>query len=155
MERIKRSLPEEVKEWLILNGTMYAPKVCPGFILRGKPGHCFDASLINALLNQDKLRYVEGMAFMRTTGEWAPHAWVTDGLWAFDPTWRAYDNRRKTEVPVPTRYMGIELDSQKAAEFVSETEYQGIMANAFHFPHEAKKVLPENFPVVKWFQQMD
>lgn len=109
------------------HGKRYKPALCPEFIERGKVGECYEMSLAMAYINK-QVRYVEGIAVAPDTKEWILHAWVTDGEHAYDPTWRAF-NGDKHEVPVPTVYIGIELDTDLSLEFFVSTGYKGIFAN--------------------------
>lgn len=141
-----QDIPNELGTWIVQNGRSYVPAICPDDIQRGPCGLCFDTSILNAY--RTGYRYVEGMAFMRTQGFFALHAWVTDGTHAYDPTWRAYKD--KVEVPMPTVYIGVELDTARVVEFMSKTDYSGVIANAWRDKRRAREILPEGCPIMKW-----
>ncbi len=69
-------------------------------------GMCYGNSLMAAICTG--LRYVEGYAMLRLAGAppvvW-PHAWVTDGTHAYDPTWPA---------PGGLAYLGVEFSVERA-----------------------------------------
>lgn len=116
-----------ILNYLETYGKHYKPAICPGFIKHGKVGECYDTSLAMAYINK-QVRYCEGIALRPDTKEWVLHAWVTDGEYAYDPTWRAFDNE-KHEVPIPTTYIGIEIETDLALDFFVSTGYKGILAN--------------------------
>lgn len=144
-------LPEELLSFLKKNGHQYPAALRLPGMPRGRVGHCFDTCLLAAFKN-DKWRYVEGMAENpRDYSEWILHAWLTDGRWAFDLTWRGYFGLK--EVPLPVRYVGIEMDKRKVAAFVLKTGYCGVLANAWRFPDIARSILP-TAPLVKVNEQV-
>jgi hypothetical protein len=56
-------------------------------------GNCH-ANAQRAVLNDERLTYVEGVALSRSIGTWFGHAWVTlDGVHAIDLTWRGQSVR--------------------------------------------------------------
>lgn len=139
---------EEIVEFVLRIGKRYKPALLPPEISRGETGKCFDTSLIEALRSSGRYRYVEGVAMAyagrdmldKLKGTWVLHGWLTDGVHAFDPTWYALDPQ-KVEVPFPGIYIGIEMDPMRAAAFVRETEYQGVLANAWRNPKLAEKAI--------------
>jgi hypothetical protein len=145
-KEIESDVHPDVEQYLLKHGTRYTPIVPPEDVIRGKLGTCFDTSILNAIVG-GKYRYVEGMAFSRTMGVWCLHAWLTDGEHAIDPTWRAYDNGE--EMPMPTVYIGIELETKAVAKFMLATEYQGVIANAWRSVKVAMHALPKDFPIIK------
>lgn len=135
---------QQIAEYILKNGKQYKPALCPAFITRGKVGDCFDICLLNAL--HSELRYVEGIAkHPKKEHEWILHAWLTDGVHAYDPTWRA-ETADKTEIPVPTFYVGIEMDTEGVARFVQATKYKSVIANAEKNRELAEALLPQGFP---------
>ncbi len=120
-------LTSRILNFIETNGKEYKPAVCPDFINRGPVGECFEYSLAASYIHK-QFRYVEGIALTPDTREWVLHAWVTDGEHAYDPTWRAFD-KENNEVPIPTIYIGVELDTDLAMEFFVYTGYKGVFAN--------------------------
>lgn len=139
-DNIQVAVPDHVDMSLVTRvleqGKQYKPAICPPEIRRFPIGKCFDASIVNAL--DRKYRYVEGFAYSRKHGAYVLHAWVTDGMNAFDPTWHATDPENK-EVPVPTHYIGIEMAVEKVGKFMIATEYAGVIANYFRNPQLAER----------------
>lgn len=143
-----KNAPEEIVERVLRVGKQYEPALLPPDIARGETGKCFDTALIAALTSSGKYRYVESVAMAyagrdmldKLKGTWVLHAWLTDGEHAFDPTWYAL-NPQGVEVPFPGIYVGIEMDTMAAADFVRRTEYQGILANAWRHPKLAEKAI--------------
>lgn len=130
---MKRSTADFIQRIVISRGKEYTPALLPEGIKRGRPGDCFDWSMIQTLKNK-QYRYVEGLAYNpHRPGEWVYHAWLTDGVHAFDPTWMATDVFA-IEKPVPTVYIGIEFDIMEVAKFVKETEYKAVLANHWRAP---------------------
>lgn len=125
---MKKALSLEEYDLVIKIGKSYQPALLPADIKRMELGSCFDASAIQALYNQ-KYRYVEGIAKSFRDNDWKLHAWLTDGVHAFDPTWKCLLNHTGEEIPFPGEYIGIEMDIMKVAEFMAATEYQGVIAN--------------------------
>ena len=134
---------QKIAEYIFNNGKQYKPALCPPDVMRGGVGDCFDTCLANAVFQG--FGYVEGLAKHPKKDEWILHAWLTDGEHAFDPTWRAFtdDNEEK---PVPTFYVGIELDVQKVVDFVHATGYKSVIANFERNAEVAQKALPAGFP---------
>lgn len=127
-------------------GKEYTPALLPIDLNRGKLGTCFDTCMIQALSSR-KYRYVEGVAKSFNSDEWKLHAWLTDGEYAFDPTWRATDNTSGEEIAFPGQYIGIEMDTLKVAAFMANTEYQGVLANRWRNTELADACLPEGVKI--------
>ncbi len=138
---------EKTIEWIFEHGKQYMPTLPWQTMPRGMKGECFDTCLMTALRGRARLKYVEGFARdPLDPSHWILHAWVTDGTAAFDLTWRSYDLRGK-EVPIPTLYVGVEMDPRKAAKFCAATEYKGILANCEKDMQLAADCLPDGFPL--------
>lgn len=129
------------QQWeLIMNhGKRYIPSLLPEDIERFPIGTCFDACAVQAI--KKKYFYVEGMARSFKDGRWKLHAWLTDGEYAFDPTWKCIENFSGKEIPFQGEYIGIQMDIMKVARFMAETEYQGVIANRFRNEKLAKKAI--------------
>ncbi len=85
---------------------------------------------------------MEGFAYASSLKKFVLHAWLTDGEFAFDPTWKAFDKETGKEVaPTPVNYIGIEMDIKLVAEFMLETGYQGIFANGWRSDALAREIL--------------
>ncbi len=128
-------------QYLSKNGRPYKPGLVPPWIPRGEVGDCFDTCMM-AVVNDASLRYVEGVARKPGTKEWVLHAWVTDasGL-AFDLTWKAFDRKTNEEIPVPTDYIGIEIDINLLVDFVRATEYKSVLSNYWRNRELSDKIL--------------
>lgn len=119
-------------------GRNYTPAVLPANISRGEVGQCFDTCLLSALRGEG--RYVEGIARdPMKPNEWILHAWLTDGTNAFDPTWQAFKDEK--DIPIPTEYLGIEMDAEKVARFVQKTGYCCVIRNYWRLPKIAAEIL--------------
>jgi len=136
------SLSPELEHFLLSSGRPYKPALLPDDIERGKLGRCSDNALMGAMRSGGRYTYVEGLAWGPKHGCWILHAWLTDGEHAFDPTWYAVDKQTGREAAFPTVYIGIEMEARKVAEFVMETEYAGVMANAWRNPELARACVP-------------
>lgn len=123
------------------HGIEYVPAVLPKDLWRGKLGHCFDNAFLQAVRNP-KYRYVEGITTVYNHGKitTAVHAWLTDGLYAYDPTWVAYGYNNR-EVALPALYRGIELDLDTVTRFILATGRQGVITNRDLKPQLYKQVL--------------
>lgn len=120
---------QEFIEKILKEGKRYIPAVLPRAIRRGKLGRCYDNSIVPALATG--YRYVEGIAESpKMRGIWVLHAWLTDGVFAYDPTWEPGKHKEK-EIPIATTYIGVEMQADAVARFMLRTEYAGIFANAW------------------------
>ena len=141
MNKTKDKIEEEMFEVVMIHGKQFKPAILPSEIKRGKMGDCFDVCILNAM-NNKKYKYVEG--FVRNPKDkdhWIMHAWLTDGEHAFDPTWIALDKRDKKEIPIPTIYVGIEMNTMKVAEFLLEVKYKSVLANGWRNRKLASEIL--------------
>lgn len=126
-------------QYALKHGKRYEPALSPQDVTRGRVGDCYDTCVLNAL--KQKYRYVEGIAQNPMhPDQWMPHAWLTDGKFAYDPTWRAVINDK--EAPVPTMYIGFEIPIEAIARFMTRTKYKSILANAWRSPELAKECIP-------------
>lgn len=135
----------QAQEYIEKRGKHYRPMTCPDYVERGKVGDCFDVCMLNAA-KYPQLRYVEGIAahpFRENV--WIYHAWLTDGEYAFDPTWGMEYKDGSRVLPVLTTYYGIELDTATMARFMRATEYKAIMANGWRNREIADLLIPD-FP---------
>jgi hypothetical protein len=111
------------------NGKSYKTAMLPADIEQGPLGQCFDWCALQAVQHRN-YRYVEGVASDPTDPDnWILHAWLTDGEHAFDPTWYAESTEDAVRRPVPSDYIGIEMDILDVAAFMRVTGYQGILGN--------------------------
>jgi hypothetical protein len=125
---------DEIVDFVRKHGRQYKSALCPKYIRRGPVGRCFDTSILaafDATKPDRKIWYVEGIAENpKDYDEWIYHAWVTDGVHAFDPTWRAYADHEETiELTFPIRYIGIQMEPTAVAAFMLATEHQAILKN--------------------------
>lgn len=139
-------VPEELREYMFRHGKKYVPALLHPELERGRIGLCFDTCIKNALYTKEKFKYVEGIGFHPQLKIWILHAWLTDGVHAFDPTWRAFD-KQKNDIVIPTQYIGIELPLKGVATFMVKTEYQGVIANAWMAPKLANAIMPAPLPL--------
>jgi len=129
---------KEIQDYVLKNGKEYSPRVLPKDIRRGPVCHCFDNCALVALYNK-KYKYVEGYATNPITKEWMAHAWLTDGENAYDPTWLGFDDFGR-EVPMPSRYVGIEMPIKNVVKIMLKTERAGVLVNAWRVPELAELV---------------
>lgn len=137
----RRMNDEKFTEYIFKNGKVYEPALLSEGSMRGKVGDCFDTCVMIAK-RDPRFRYVEGLARdPKDPKRWILHSWITDreGRRAFDPTWRAFVE--DLEVPVPSVYIGFEMDLEAVARFMIGTRYHGIFANAWRNPDLARKIL--------------
>lgn len=130
---------EEILEYVKKYGKRYVPAVRPADLPLLDLHHCFDNCVITALKMKGKYKYVEGFAVNPEDGHYIAHAWLSDGVHAYDLTWAAYQNGE--EVAIPTEYIGIELDLNLVVEFMRETTYQAVLINNWRAPKLAEKIL--------------
>lgn len=137
---VKKLSDRKIAKIVVDNGQFYKPAVLPSDIPRGMPGQCFDWCALQAVKNR-KYSYVEGLATdPDDQSSWILHAWLTDGVHAFDPTWGAFDDDG-VEHPVPAQYLGFEMDTVKVAKFMKATGYQGIIANSWRNQELFKEIM--------------
>lgn len=138
---IKRAPTKEEIRLVKRNGKNYKAAVLPADIERGPLGMCFDWSMIQCMKLGEKYRYCEGLARGPYDDNWVLHAWLTDGIHAFDATWLAYKNGTNEEIVPPVRYIGIEMPLMAIVLFVRRTKYQGIIPNRDKDPGTLKRIL--------------
>jgi len=131
-------LTKQSLQYIKKHGTNFVPAVLPKDLQRGDVGDCFDICAIQALHHQ-QYQYVEGIAKVRN-GRWIYHAWLTDGVHAFDPTWRAITDEG-WDKPIPAEYLGVILPIMQVAEFMKKTEYKAVFANRFRAPELVERML--------------
>jgi hypothetical protein len=131
-----------ITEKVLIHGKRYNPAMLPNEIKRGKVGDCFDTALIQTLKNP-KFRYVEGIAKRPSNGEWVLHAWLTDGVNAFDPTWGILFLGKF--FPLKTEYIGIEMNAKQVLEFCVNTEYRSVLHNGWRDEKRSEKLLGFKF----------
>lgn len=135
-----RITKEEIHNLVLTNGKRYVSALLPSDLKRMPVGHCFDNCALLCLLSKGKYKYAEGLAMNPITKEWMPHAWLTDGIHAFDPTWQAFDDNN-VEYPFPGNYTGIEMPIEEVCNFMTRTKYAGVLMNAWRFPELAGKII--------------
>jgi hypothetical protein len=98
---------------------------------------------MRAVASNGKYQYVEGIASDPTNHSWILHAWLTDGIHAFDPTWSYYDekNERRVNLQLPSAYVGIIMPINKVVDFMRATTYQGVIPNRHRAPLLAKELI--------------
>lgn len=126
-----------IKHYIERRGKKYIPALPPSKFRRGEVGTCFDTCLVAAM--QHGVKYVEGFAKNPISKKWILHAWVTDGVHAYDLTWQAFLEGQ--EIPVPTEYRGVEMDTKLVADFVVSTGFKCILRNAPKDYKLARKIL--------------
>lgn len=140
---IKREPTAEEIELVMQYGRRYQPAALPPDIERGPVGWCYDTSMLNAIEHQGgKYRYVEGLARLPGDKKWILHAWLTDGRYAYDPTWRATNGRgEEIAIPKSAQYIGLEIPLLAAVLFNKATGYQGIIPNRHLYPYTLESVI--------------
>lgn len=136
-----RSL-EIIIEKVLIHGKKYIPAIVPDNLVRGRVGDCFDHTLVQAL--ESGFQYVEGIAKRPTTNDWVIHAWLTDGIHAFDLTWGMYFGKGKV-LPLPTEYIGIEISKHGMASFCLKTKYKSVLHNGWRNEDMSEKLLGFKF----------
>lgn len=138
---------------IIKFGKEYKPALLPPDLRRGRVGWCFDDSIIQ--LTDPELRkkysYVEGIARSTPAEPLVLHAWLTDGEYAYDPTWYAFGLMNEPRI-MPAYYVGIEMPALDVMRFMSATEYQGIIGNGYRNKKLAQKCVPEGFRITREVQ---
>lgn len=138
---IKRDPSRAEVELVLQHGRRFIPALLPMDIQRMEPGMCFDASAIQSLKSDGKYGYVEGIALDPDNHDkWMIHAWMTDGTHAFDPTWAATGPDGRLQ-PVPTMYIGIEMEIVMVCGFMMATEYQGVIPNRWRNERLANRAI--------------
>lgn len=135
-----------IKKLIRKYGREYTQAVLPPDIPRGPVGKCFDycalqAAIFSKNLQDGKYSYVEGIATDPETGRWVLHAWLTDGAYAFDPTWASFENHSGKELPMPCQYIGIRMPIKDVAHFMRKTTYQGLLGNRWRDPELVDTIL--------------
>lgn len=130
---------ENIVEYVLRNGKEYVSALLPNDLKRMPLHQCFDNCAVTALTS--KYRYVEGIAQNPHTRKFMAHAWLTDGVHAFDVTWGAF-NEKNEEIPFPGKYFGIEMPIQEVANFMITTGYVGVLMNSFRDLELAGKIIP-------------
>lgn len=132
---MKADLDDSTRTLVVMWGKKYKPAILPADIKRGKLGMCFDWCALQTAELNPKYRYVEGIASSpEDNNQWILHAWMTDGVHAFDPTWSATQDFSGKEVPMPSEYIGIEFNIFQVFNFMKLTGYQGLLANRWRAP---------------------
>jgi len=99
-------------------------------------------------MRNPKYQYVEGVAKVihpKKKLDWILHAWLTDGVHAYDPTWLA--EAEDQEHPMPAYYVGIAMPIRSVMEFVSATGYKSVLANYYRNPELAEQCFRLNYGV--------
>ena len=148
---IKSRDKKELIDWIVRTGKYYTSALLPNDIERGEIGECFDTCALRVahhvfVKGKAKYRYVEGVAMCfagtdrldKLKGIWVLHAWLTDGVHAFDTTWLTLNPQGK-EVAMPAIYVGFEMKIKQVVDFMAKTKYQGILANGWRAPELAEK----------------
>ena len=133
---------EEILEYVKRYGKKYVPAVRPADLPLMEMHKCFDNCVAAALKLKGKYKYVEGFAVDPTTGHYLAHAWLSDGIHAFDLTWAAF--MQGEEMPVPTEYVGIELNIEAVVKFMRETTYCAVLINNWRAKDLAEEAMLGN-----------
>ena len=96
--------------------------------------------VVQTARNFPKYWYVEGLASDPDNPD-VPilHAWLTDGEYAFDPTWAAITQKGEHR-PVPVTYWGIIMPFYPVQDFMKITGYQCVLNNAWRDRASSDKV---------------
>lgn len=138
---IKLRLPKAIRH-LLVHGNRYVPALLPDDLERLKFGHCYDNCAATALIHKgtSKYRYVEGIAIVPGKRP-IPHAWLTDGVHAFDLTWFAHDGEGNERPMSVVTYIGIEMPINAVIDFMKATKYSGVFMNGWRDRIRFKKCL--------------
>lgn len=118
-------------------GKLFTPiKVPKGLPRYRTAGQCYRNAQA-AALDDDRLRYVEGVARSHATNMWIGHAWVTmDGFHAIDLTWRGQtvplcrkeSGLTDTTVMNPaSEYFGVEIPTADVGAFLVASGWYSFM----------------------------
>jgi hypothetical protein len=132
-------------------GKEYLAAPLPDDIQLGRPGDCFDWSAFQAAKHKGKYQYVEGIASEPGhPNVWVSHAWLSDGIHAFDPTWQAFrmHHGRKKYYAVPSRYVGVEIPIGFVRDFVRRTGYKAVIFNRWRAPELVQEMLDRKKPII-------
>lgn len=135
---------------LRLLGRPFKSAALPQDIQPGPVGKCFDWSAVQCARTYPKYWYVEGIATdpaNPTVG--ILHAWLTDGIHAFDPTWQAFRGNG-ARVAVPSSYFGIIMPMYAVRDFMNATGHQGVLGNAWRDRRAAGRVFAEVKEVLEY-----
>lgn len=132
----------EIRSLLDRGTKVYISAPLPDDIEFGPLGNCFDWCAVQAALQFPKYRYVEGLARVQGEQEWTLHAWLSDGIHAFDPTWYTLFKGLHSRVAPPVKYLGVELDFISVARFIKRTGYQSVLCNYWRNPKLADRCWP-------------
>lgn len=140
---MKAKLTTKTQELIEKRGRLFNSAPLPNDIPHGRVGWCFDDCFVRAWQSMGKYQYVEGIASDPKTHKWVLHAWLTDGICAFDPTWCYWDEKtgRRYDMPLPSSYIGIVMPIDKVRQFMEQTTYQGVIANRHRAPELAKELI--------------
>jgi len=133
---------QRIEKFVLENGRPYIPAIRPSDIPQMKLNHCYD-NCIQIVITNSKYEYCEGVVELKN-GRRILHAWLTDGIRAYDPTWIAFKDGE--EVAMPGTYIGFTMNLFKVAKFMGETEYAGVLANAWRSPKRAAACLKDLYP---------
>ncbi len=121
----------------------YKAALLPDGLKYGEPGDCFDYCTL-LVLNNPEYTYVEGVASDPKTGNWLVHSWITDGVHAFDPTWRTTKNDTGEYVVMPSKYYGIPFKRMDLFEFIAKTKMKSVLHNRGLAPELFQRMIREH-----------
>lgn len=139
---IKRDPSVEEIELVFQHGKKYQSALLPPDIQTGPVGMCFDWSMLECMRLKERYRYVEGLAKDPEDKKWELHAWLTDGIHAFDATWHGRRPLKPGTHP-KTKYIGIEMPLLSVILFVKATQYQGVIPNREKYPYTLQQILSD------------
>lgn len=141
---MKKALTPQEYNLVNEHGKLFNAAPLPADIIPGRLGFCFDDCIMRAINSDGKYQYVEGIASDPENQRWILHAWLTDGINAFDPTWGYQDPKTGKAIhtlPMPSAYIGIAMPTDKVVAFMRKTTYQGVIANRHRAPLLAKELI--------------
>lgn len=127
-----------IEAWVKELGQEYKSANLPADIERGPTGTCFDTCTMNILMS-NKYQYCEGMTFNGV--QWFYHAWLTDGIHAYDPTWQIIGKGGFDNPNNPLRYIGFVIPTGFLMFFNFKTQYAGVLGNRARYPQAVDAML--------------
>lgn len=120
-----------ILKFLLKYGKEYTLAPLPTDIPKSKRGYCYERCMALAIKNK-KYTYVEGIGIDKSpeyegSNEYLMHAWLTDGVHAYDPTWARRNGKELYYAPV-SKYFGIEIPTKYIDSFLDESQPFGALS---------------------------
>lgn len=139
---------EEIDDFTIRtiekHGKEYEPALLPYDIKRGEFGNCYYNCFMQRVELGGKYDYVEGFAIAK--GFIYLHAWLTDGKYAFDPTYIAFD-QGQNEIALRVVYIGVPFERHASSAYILKNKYFGLFANRHRTPKDFLRLVKASRPM--------